>query len=149
MTSSHERDMCLLSVNQTDTKNRLFSFFPYFQLHCHDKKNPQCIVGAQHNSLCNRDISTDWSRQMVQQKVRYDRPPRALPAILLIISTFTSIIMWFPPPSYSVITLWLLIRSYIIDRSPLTGIKVHSCCLIHHNSWWSHHSVGHLHLQLE
>lgn len=79
---------------------------------------------------------------MVLQKVRYDRPPRALPAILLIISTFTSIIMWFPPSSYSVITLWLLIRSYIIDCSPLTGIKVHGCSLIHHNSWRSHHSAG-------
>lgn len=49
--------------------------------------------------------------------------PRALPAILLIISTFTSIVMWFSPSSYSVITLWLLMWSYIIDRSPFNSDK--------------------------
>lgn len=107
----------------------------------------QMIPG--HHSLCNRDGFTNWSLQTVLQNVRYDRPPRALPAILLIISTFTSIIMWFPLPSYSVITQRLLIRSYVIDHSTLTGMKVYGCSLIYHNSKLSHHSVGYQLLQLE
>lgn len=54
-----------------------------------------------------------------------------------------------PHTQLSFCGILLLIQSYIIDHSILTGIKVHSCCLIHHNSWWSHQSVGHLQLQLE
>lgn len=126
----------------------IFIFFLFFTSKS-DTNVPQYTVGAGHSYLCNRDNFNDWSLQMALQKVQYDKPPRTLPAILLIISTFTLIIMWFPPSSYSVIILWLLIQSYIIDHSILTGVKVHSCCLIHHNSWCNHQSVGHLHLQLE
>lgn len=99
--------------------------------------------GCRAQLFTHRGDFTDWSLQMVLRKVRYDRPQSItcnLVDYLHIHIDYEAV----PSPSYSVITLWLLIRSCIIDRSPLTGIKVHSCCLIHHNSWRSHHSVDHL-----
>lgn len=142
------------SFNKETYNTLIFYIYFYFISHLygmvyHGKNISQFTVSAVHHSLCNKDNFSDWSLQIVLQKVRYDRPPRASPSILLIISTFTSIIMWFSLLSYSVITQWLLIGSYIIDRSTLTGMKVHGCSLIYHISKLSHHPVGYQYLQLE
>ncbi len=68
MTSLYKWDLWLLSVTQID------SYFSYSRLHHHDTNVPPCTAGAEHKSLRNRGDFTDWSLQMVLQKVRYDRP---------------------------------------------------------------------------
>lgn len=123
----HFRVKSLVKSLQSDTLTQerfIYDSSPhYFCLGRHDTNAPQVHCGCCARLFIER-TQFHWLIPFKRspQNVRYDRPAVAWLAISLIISPFTSIIMWSPPSSYSAISRQLLIQSHVIDRSPWRGI---------------------------